>query len=76
MHTSEHFGKGGSYALNPETDRIELAERIQIHPEIDSWSSAGDPALAGLEPVAEAAADKPGKRGKKSEIDTTEGAPA
>ncbi|UZR27478.1 hypothetical protein [Methylococcus mesophilus] len=34
MHTSEHFGKGGSYTLNPETDQIELAEeRIQMAPE-------------------------------------------
>lgn len=76
MHTSEHFGKGGSYALNPQTDQIELTERTQMHPESDVSPGAGAPAPAGLEPVAEAAADKPGKRGKKSELDTTDGDPA
>ncbi|WP_198321711.1 MULTISPECIES: hypothetical protein [Methylococcus] len=54
MHTNEHFGKGGSYVLNPETDQIELTERTQTHVESEpgpdeesgSHSGAGTPAPA------------------------------
>jgi hypothetical protein len=77
MNTSELFGKGGSYVLDPVEDQIKLVERIKMR--ADGDEGAGAPAEAqgsmpafqpvGVEPV-EVAQSKTGKHTKTNDPNT------